>query len=289
MTSFEIWKNLIRHDYHSPEKELKTFSLAEVIEVLASDQLRKDVQQQNGFYFLKDRQSLVEKRSRAAKISAIKLRRLRKVAWWLRLLPFVKMIGVTGRLAMKNAQTKSDWDIFFVLKEGKIWTGRTVITMLLHLFRKRRHGRHVTDRLCLNYFVTEQSLEVMTKDLFSASEYMFLLPLFGEDVYARFQLKNRWIRGIKPNYALAEISPLKLIKDSKIAQRIRALLEILAIIAFSEKWLGGIERKKIMRNPKTHQEGSLIYAQDDALIFLPNPHGPKMFEHFKEKMNALGI
>ncbi|KKQ79329.1 MAG: hypothetical protein UT03_C0061G0006, partial [Candidatus Moranbacteria bacterium GW2011_GWD2_38_7] len=50
-----------------------------------------------------------------------------------------------------------------------------------------------------------------------------------------------------------------------------------------------IEKKRIMNNPKTHQEGSLVYANDDALVFLPIPHGPKIFEQFKEKVNQLSV
>jgi hypothetical protein len=42
-----------------------------------------------------------------------------------------------------------------------------------------------------------------------------------------------------------------------------------------------------MHNPKTHQEGSMVYANDDALVFLPSPHGPQVFEKFKEKIEQL--
>ena len=42
------------------------------------------------------------------------------IAWVLRFVPFVRMIGVTGGLAMKNANAKSDWDLLLVIKYGKI-------------------------------------------------------------------------------------------------------------------------------------------------------------------------
>lgn len=289
LTSFEAWKYMMRTDYYAPDKEPLAVSLAEVSLQLSGESLAKYIQHQNGFYFLKGRQKLVAKRIANAKISDGKLKRLRTLAWWLRLIPFVRMIGVTGRLAMKNAQAKSDWDIFVVLKHGRIWTGRTLLTIFVHLLGKRRHGKKITDRVCLNFFVTDESLEVTTKDLFSASEYMFLFPLFGCEVYERFQIRNQWIRSMKPTYALAGSCPLKTISDSKASVAIRGAGEKILGFDALEKILKKIEKKKIMQNPKTAKEGSLISADDDALVFLPNPHGPRVFDLFKEKVEHLNM
>ena len=199
------------------------------------------------------------------------------------------MIGMTGALAMKNAKEKSDLDIFLVFKNGKIWTGRTLATMFLHIIGKRRYDKKIIDRVCLNFFVTDESLEVITKDLFSASEYMFLFPLYGWKTYERFQIKNQWIKSMKPNYALCEIPPLKILEDSHLTKIIRIMGEIILSASWIENSLRKIEKKRIMRNPKTHQEGSMVYADDNALVFLPEPHGPKAFEQFKEKIEQLSM
>ena len=188
---------------------------------------------------------------------------------------------------MKNANVKSDWDLLIVVKNGKIWTGRTLVTTGVHLLGMRRHGKKVANRVCLNFFVTDNSLEVITKDLFSANEYMFLFPLYGWQTYLKFQMRNHWIKNMKPQYDLSEIQPSKTMEDSFWSKKIRCLGEKI----FAPRWIENIlrktEKKRIMRNPKTAQEGSLVYANDDALIFLPSPHGPKIFEQFKEKINQL--
>jgi hypothetical protein len=199
------------------------------------------------------------------------------------------MIGMTGALSMKNARTTSDWDLLIVLKYGKIWTGRTIVTLALHFLGKRRHSGKIKDRVCLNFFVTDESLEVITKDLFSASEYMFLFPLYGTELYEKFQIKNKWIREMKPTYALGEIMPLKTISDTFISKNIKRLGEKLLAAKWIEKMLKKLEKKRIMSNPKTHQEGSLIYANDDALVFLPSPRGPQVFEKFKEKIEEISV
>jgi hypothetical protein len=130
-------------------------------------------------------------------------------------------------------------------------------------------------------------LEVITKDLFSASEYMFLFPLYGFPLYNRFQIKNQWIKNMKPSYALGEIEPFLVISDFAVFKYFRKIGEFLFSPVWIENSLKRLEAKRIRLNPKTHQEGSLVYANDDALIFLPSPHGPQVFEKFKEKIQQL--
>jgi hypothetical protein len=136
--------------------------------------------------------------------------------------------------------------------------------------------------------VTDQSLEVITKDLFAASEYMFLFPLYGFDVFNRFQIKNQWIRQMKPSYCLTEFAPLQTLQESFASKKIRDFFEFIFSAKFIENTLRKFEKKIIMKNPKTHQEGSMVYANDDALVFLPKPHGPVVFERFKGKIEQLG-
>ena len=289
LTAFEVWKCLIKTNYASENDKTTNIELAQVLGELQSDVFSKYLENENGFYFLKGRRELVEARIKNQKISAIKLKRLIGVVRWLRYVPFVRMIGVTGGLAMKNAHAKSDWDLLVVTAGERIWTGRTLVTAFAQLIGKRRYGKKIVNRLCLNYFLTEDSLEVMTKDLFSANEYMFMTPLFGGQVFQRFQIKNQWIKKMKPTYALQETAHLKLMEDDFFSKIIRTTGEFLLGGAWLEKWLKKIEKQKIARNPKTHQEGSLVYAEDDALVFLPVPHGPVIFERFKEKIEQLGL
>lgn len=288
LTAFEVWKYLVRTDYYL-QAEVFKISLLDVIKSLNNGELAAYIAQKNGFYFLKGQDHLMEKRIASNKISFSKIKKLRRITMLLRFVPFVRMIGITGGLAMKNANLESDWDLLIVLRSGKIWTGRTLVTGLVHLLGKRRYGKHVADRVCLNFFVTEDSLEVITKDLFSASEYMFLFPIFGWQVYQRFQLKNHWIKNMKPNYDLNELKPLKILEDTPLSKNIRTWGEAMLGFTVLEKFFKKIEKKRIMLNPKTNQEGSLVYANDDALIFLPDPHGPKLFEEFKMKVNKLSV
>jgi hypothetical protein len=287
MTALEIWKYLMNIQSSLEEK----FSLAKVTDVLDSYNARRFIEEYHGFYFLRGRSDLVEKRIKHGKISTSKIKKLRRVVWLLRFCPFVQMIAVTGGLAMKNADTKSDWDVLAVLKNGRIWTGRTLVTALAQLLGKRRHGLKIRNRICLNFFITDKSLQIPTRDIFSAHEYFFMFPIFDAGVFRKFQLENRWIRDYKPNFYLNEAENSKNLRSTRIASLMRETGERILNFDFLEHWLKGWQSKRIIRDPRTKKGGSFVRISDDSLIFLPEPHGPKLLELLErkiEKMKAVG-
>ena len=237
----------------------------------------------SGFYMLSGRESLVVRRREEDKVSSARLKRVRRLVSLLRYVPFVRMIGVTGSLALKQSGKESDWDLFIVLQSGYIFTGRTVVTGFLHAIGKRRHGRKVKDRACLNYFVTEDGLEIGTKDLFSAHEYRFLIPMFGFHAFQRFERRNHWIARFKVNAMPTEAAPLWDVRDTGFARRVRTVFEALLSWRALEAWLTRWQTAKIRRNPKTAIPGGLIETTDHSLIFLPKPRGPKVFEQWKKR------
>jgi len=292
MTSFEVWKYLIsscgNDDGMNDEKKELKFGLNDVIKRLDSEELAKYIDEYWGFYFLKGRQSLVDERLRRNKVSEGKFRIIRKVGLILRFVPFVKMIGVTGRMAMKNAKRKSDLDLFIVVKEGKIFTGRFLLTGLVHLIGKRRYKNKVADRICLNYFVAADSCEIMIKDLFASSEYSFMIPIFGNKEFLKFLGCNGWMKEYHPNCEMIDQMNHKLLEDSWLSSRIRNLGEMIFGFDFIERHLGEWQKKRIENDPRTKKEGSMVFADNGSLIFLPDPQGPRIFEMFKKKIKDIG-
>lgn len=291
LTAFEVWKYLTVWNTETREKNSNT--LGEIISALKSYTVRKVVEEFRGFYFLKGRKELVESRSSENKLASRKMKKLRKIIWLLRFIPFVRMIAATGRMAMKNANSQSDWDLFIAIKNGRIWTGRTLITIFLQLIGKRRYKKRVKDRICLNYFVTDESLKIDISErsrevsLFSASEYSFIIPLFGFSLFQKFKIRNAWIKKFKPNYEIPEISDHNRVSDGYFSKIIRKCGEMIFGFDLIENFLRKIEIEKIARNPKTHQLGSIIEATDKQLVFLPEPRGKEILEKCEKKLAEL--
>jgi len=287
LTTFEIWKHMIVEG--SDGRKPDPVSLGEVAAMLGEKDMRDRIVSRDGFFVLPGREDLVPSRIGAEKIAVAKLHRVRRLVGILRLVPFVRMIGITGSLAMKKGKGDSDWDFFVVLRAGRIWTGRTLLTGFLHLIGKRRHGNRTKDRACLNYFVTDDHLAIPTEDLFSANEYTFLIPLSGTETFRRFELRNRWIAGIKPDFLPTEALPIWSVRDSRETRAVRSAIERAIDSDRIEAWLGRWQKEKIMRNPKTRREGGHIEATDQALVFLPDPHGPRVYEKFRRRLGELRL
>ena len=285
LTAFEVWKHLVAYD-DAHGKLTEPVSLREVRDFLAYGSLTAKVFERDGFYFLAGRGHLVRERIQSEKLSAAKLKRMKRLARLIACVPYVRMLGATGSLSMKHGSLGSDWDMFVVLRSGKMWIGRTLLTVFLQLIGKRRHGRSVNNRACLNYFVTDDNLEIATKDLFSANEYRFLIPLISLSLFQKFEARNIWIRRYKPQFFLTTVPSLWLVQESVWALWVQTRLEYIFDLFHLERWLSSWQKRKIARNPKTGREGSLIEATDRALIFLPEPRGPLVFEEFKERLGA---
>lgn len=281
MTSFEIWKYLIGN------QEEKEIAMADVIRELEGEKTKKHTEEYRGFYFLKGRKELVEKRLENNKISEIKFKKIRRAVVFLKFCPFVRMIAVTGTVAMKNADKKSDLDLLIAIEKGHMFCGRILVTLIAQILKKRRHKDKITDRLCLNYFVTTDSLEIDLKDIFSSSEYSFAFPLFGMRYFRKFQERNKWIGNWKANFSPDKIANLKLVKDTNFSLAFRGLGEKILGFETLEKALKKWQLARIMKDPRTYKAGSVIIADEDSLVFLPDPQGPKIFEKFKKKLENL--
>lgn len=265
--------------------KVESFTLGEIIEVLESEELRKHVEEFRGFYFLRGRCALVGQRIQNDKNSIAKFKIAERVAWWLRFSPFVRMIAVTGTMAMKNPERDSDIDFLVVLEKGRIWTGRLLVTAMVHLLGRRRYGKKIKNRICLNYFITTGSLEIERKDLFAANEYSLIYPLFGFDVYEKFGEANiGWIKKYKPNFEFSGVEPAKYFIRGETSNRVQKTFEALINSLRGdriESWLKKKQIEKIKRNPLTYKKGGYVEYNDDNLIFLPEPQGPEALERYE--------
>jgi hypothetical protein len=282
LTSFEIWKYLLAE---------KGCTLGKIIEALEGDDLKNRIEEFRGFYFLEGRKDLVDRRIQCDKNSAVKFEIAERAAWWLRFVPYVRMIAVTGTLAMKNCEKNSDIDFFVVLEKGRIFTGRLLVTAMVHILGKRRYGKNIKNRICLNYFITTESLEIQRQDLFAANEYSFIYPIFGHNVFQKFcETNNNWIKKIKPNWKTPDLKPARyFVEHGGLSSFIQKSFESLINMLWGdriESWQKRHQIARIKRNPLTKKEGAYIEYSDENLIFLPVPQGVRIEEEWQRRMKS---
>ena len=131
-------------------------------------------------------------------------RKVKRYRFIFKLCPFVRMVAVCNSPALGAGDKKSDIDLFIVTKGGRIFTARTIVTLLTHLFGVRRHGNKVAGRFCLSFFISDKKLgisgikneEDVYLDFWTAS----LKPVFGMEAYNDFCKENSWVKDFFTNW-----------------------------------------------------------------------------------------
>ena len=159
----------------------------------ALNKLGGKVGKQDDVYFLIGREEIVDiRRQREARSRAL-LPRAMQYGHILGSLPFIRMVALTGSLAVLNVSKAADFDYMLVTKKGRVWMAR-VFALLLN-----RSVKLFGHTLCPNLIVSEQALEWSLHDLYSARELCQMLPVTGLDVYRELMEVNEWAREFLPN------------------------------------------------------------------------------------------
>lgn len=210
-TSCSILKTLAYadvFDYPLMEREIWKFLISE--KKVSLEKIHKELEQSNlpvgskrEYFFLKGRNKVIEIRKIREKWSNEKLKIARRVSEWIKLVPWIKMVGVTGALAMKNSQENDDIDLFFITAKNRLWLSRGIVVTFLRLFGLYRRPKKIKDMICPNMFLDEEHLAVPQKErnLFVAHEVLQLFPLWEKKgTYHKFIEGNQWVQKYLANW-----------------------------------------------------------------------------------------
>lgn len=145
-------------------------------------------------HYLAGREVVAEMRSARAQIAQAMWPRVRKYASRIARLPFVRMVSLTGALAMINARASDDYDFLIVTEPGYLWLTRAMVIALVV-----RPSALLGDEVCPNYFITKDNLVFDSHDLFTAHELAQMVPLSGKELYADLRRHNAWAHAFLPN------------------------------------------------------------------------------------------
>jgi len=236
------------------------------------------------YFFLKGRREVVDIRKERERWSKEKIRIAHETAEKLKTIPTIKLIGVTGALAMENCDEDDDIDLLIVTARNSLWLTRFLIIALcpiLGIKRRKPNDKNVKDKICFNLFLDEDNLKIEPESLFLAHEICQVRLLFNKDnIHERFLWENRWVRKFLPN--VIGSSNLK----SQITLRFAAkpqlktknfFLTILNLIAFHLQHL-------YMRPKMTVEKVTLHQA-----FFHPSDISKKVQREYKTRLRLLGL
>ncbi len=223
-----------------------------------------------GYYFLSKEKSIVLKRIRREKYSKTLYKKAILFAQILKIIPWIKLVGISGGLALNDADKKDDVDLFIITAGSRLWLSRLLAILILDLFRIRRKAgmsrKDTKGKVCLNTVIDEGFLEQKFKDLFIAHEVLQMKVIWQrEGIYSRYLNDNDWAFNFLPNWT-SRIKYLKARLDEgsnffNIVERLAKKLQI-----------------KIMQKPN-----GLERIEEGGLYFYPNDYRAQILKLYNQR------
>ncbi|HMQ52212.1 MAG TPA: hypothetical protein PKD98_08975 [Anaerolineae bacterium] len=210
-----------------------------------------------GFFSLPHRTELAPKRQERERASALLWPKAGRYGRWLAALPFVRMVAVTGSLAVDNPRDGADVIVFLVgTRPGRLWMCRAMMVMLVRL------GHLGGVHLCPNYIVTENRLSFDSQDFFTAREVIQMQPLYGEALYRQMVQANAWIARFFPHGS--QPSTQRLADDLTPAQQgLKRVGEFILAGVLGNRLESIVQRYQVAKHTRLAEH----YGQRDRVVF----------------------
>jgi hypothetical protein len=180
--------------------------------------------------------------------------------------PFVRMIAVTGSLAMDNANEGDDIDYLVVTAHGRVWLTRLWLVTLVRL------ARCMGVELCPNYILSENALVVHESTFFYARELAQMIPLWGAEFYEQTMALNAWLLNYLPA-ATTPPRPMLKLQLHWLAQPLKVLGEKLLRGALGDKletWERERKIARLRRQPGADAPTVILSAEQCKAHFRPD-------------------
>mgnify|MGYP001572961064 FL=1 len=277
-------------------EQTTNYKLEEIIKELDKLVLDGVTNRMGEYYFLFDREYLVPLRFKHEKIAKYKWRKAERAIRWLQFVPYLRAVFASGSLAMNNTDELSDLDVLIVIRNGRIWLARFLITVVLSLFRIRRRAsdRIAPDKICPNHYITDKSLFILFKSIYTAQTYASLAPMYiySPDLIEDFKKSNAWVSGYVFNWNLGRSEENQQLRDpaSKLLVRlVEHLLDSSRLGNFLEKIARKTQKERIASNPVTKQSGGRVVFNDEQLEFHPRSIETSIIRKYNDNLLKLGL
>ncbi len=244
-------------------------SCGQIRECLAGE-CAAEVQSSLGFYYLSGRQDLAPKRLENYFYGIRREKLIRRHVRGLKYLPFIRGAALAGSQALGQSKETSDIDLLIIVSPRFLWLGRTFATVYFQVLGKRRHGQKITNRFCLNHYLTGPKRITELRNLYTAAEYLKLRPLvYAHNIWAFQTTNSQWLARFFGNAELLEPSLKRPSRPQEFLEKV-----------FSGQFGSWLERTlKNWQLSKIRQE-KFIVVENDELSFHPQSKQQQLLSDF---------
>jgi len=211
----------------------------------------------------------------------------RLITLFLKRIPFIRGVFITGSLSKSVAALDSDIDFMIVTLPGRLWIVRSMLTFFRKVFLlgNRKY-------FCTNYYVTENGFPYHRRNLYSAIEVVTTKAVWNADAFHRYQQRNDWTKEFLPNMSVT-VTPELLVPSG------RSIVQIVLEFALHIFPLRLIDRR-LMNYHRTYwnnafghvnneQRNSTFIIDPDVSASWPDDRQAPVLSRYQEKLTRLGL
>jgi len=277
----------VRHQRWHGQSAVRMAAVRQALDELCAQGV---VEKERGYYFLASRSDMYAIRQRRFVLAQHKWQLTRRAAAWLKLAPFVRMIALSGSLAVANTKPSSDLDLFVVVQRGHIWTGRLLILLVSQALGLRRKHWNVEapDKVCLNHYVASHALTIPTdiRNMYTAMLYQHLVPVYGMPTFLAFQRANAgWIKRFLMYIEAPVVPSVLAVPTGRLRRQTKRWVEQLLtepLFSWVEAAAEYVQRSLITRHTPVGQPGR-VSLTDRELAFHPHTKVPGLLAQFAQE------
>jgi hypothetical protein len=133
------------------------------------------------------------------------LKQARWISFFLKQIPFVRAIFITGSLSKNVAEQTSDIDFMIIAELNRLWICKMILTGFRRIFLFNSHKY-----FCINLMVTEKAIYFPHHNYFTAVEIATSKVVWNTSLFLKYQKENAWISEYLPNWRplLDGVAPL---------------------------------------------------------------------------------
>lgn len=153
------------------------------------------IRQQDGYYFINCEADIISRRIQGEELANKSLKKAKTYSSIIARFPFVRAVSLSGSISKYYMDKDSDIDYFIITAPGRMWVARTLLVLFkkLVLLNSKKY-------FCVNYFITEESLELNTRNVYSATELTSIIPTYNYGLYQFLMTRNSWVNEYYPNF-----------------------------------------------------------------------------------------
>lgn len=234
-----------------------------------------------GYYYLGNNHAAIKRRLDGNQLAEKRLKTARLYSCIISRFPFVRGVYLSGSISKGFMGENDDIDYFIITSPGRLWIARTFLILFkkIFLFNSFRN-------FCLNYFVTEDNLEIKQRNLFTATEIVFLLPVYNKQLLDEFLNKNKWVKEYYPAFRQKSENVIKRKRGQK--QIVEWLMNRTAATAINNYLYGKSVRyiRKKYSYLGEEQFSRCFSLLENELKYFPENGFPFILDSYKEKLKT---